>query len=151
MFCSNCGSQIGDNYAPCPYCGHFKTYRADTGSQVNMTDPNRMMLHLKAPEHTMSRRTPAVTAARPTPSYRSMALASSALRFGILSLALGWIFGIIFGIMAKNRANDYLYYEGNLSGKARTGHILGTVGFIVGIVQSVLLLFYWIFLWELLY
>ena len=192
MFCSNCGKTITDKSTPCPHCGHMKTYYPATGGSttdygsktlenaphrlspkpehmtgtyMTMTpDPDRMVLHLKAPPVNLRHKyntpapaptktvtAPAVIKEPYTPDYYSLALASSSLRLGILSLALGIIFGIIFGCMAQSRANDYYGREGYLCGKARTGRILGIVGVALGAAQCVFLFFYWITLMDFIY
>ena len=61
------------------------------------------------------------------------------LIFGILSLALGelGILGLIFAILGKKEAKKYEASFGQLSGKARVGSILSTVGLILSIVMIV--------------
>ena len=174
MFCSNCGNTIEDKTVPCPHCGYVKpavirhtdvNYTTLTGashSPVPTPDPDRMVLHLKAPTpeprykygapsvpmSPYETRSPAVVSRPPVPSAHTQALASSSLRFGILGLALGTVFGIIFGLLAINRSNDCLYLDGCLSGQARAGRILGKIAFPLGIAQSVFLFFYFILIIE---
>ena len=60
--------------------------------------------------------------------------------FGIIAIALceTGIGGIIFGAIALSEAKKYAAaHDGVVSGKAKVGKILGTVGLIVGIVMTV--------------
>lgn len=62
-----------------------------------------------------------------------------ALIFGILSVALGelGILGLIFAILGKKEAKKYEASFGQLSGKAKVGSILSTVGLILSIAMIV--------------
>ena len=78
------------------------------------------------------------------PTERS--LAKSTLIFGILGIAFPCTFylaflGIIFGIVAMSKAKKYVASGYVLTGKAKVGKILGTVGMILGIVLTVILVF----------
>lgn len=60
------------------------------------------------------------------------------LIFGILSVALSGIVGIVFAILAKKEATKYEQSFGPATGKAKVGKILGTVGLILSIVTIVI-------------
>lgn len=66
------------------------------------------------------------------------------LVFGIVSLATSStvIVGIIFGILAMNKAKAYFAAGGEASGKVKTGKILGTVGLILSIVMVIFWIIY---------
>lgn len=59
------------------------------------------------------------------------------LVFGILATALGelGLLGLIFAILGKKEANKYKASFGQLSGKAKVGAILSTVGLVLSIVM----------------
>ena len=59
------------------------------------------------------------------------------MTMGILSIVLGGIFGVIFGLIAKSKAKQYLIITGALDGKAKAGMIMGTIGLILGILSCV--------------
>ncbi len=123
MFCKNCGTQLPDDARFCPNCG----------SDFQPVTPNSSAN--TAPQFAQS--------AQPAVADNS----GSILTFGILGLAFGCSFwlsllGIIFGRIAMSKARLYQVSIGPLSGKARTGSILGKVGFILGIVFTSILAFY---------
>ena len=69
------------------------------------------------------------------------AQSKSCLIFGILAIAFGSSFylsflGIIFGAIARSKAKTYMMSY-PLVGRAKVGRILGTVGFVLGIVLTV--------------
>ena len=68
-------------------------------------------------------------------------MSKSILTFGILAIAFGSTFylsflGIVFGAIARSKAKTYLMSY-PLVGRAKVGRILGTVGFVLGIVLTV--------------
>ena len=69
---------------------------------------------------------------------------TTTLVFGIVALVAALTFyfspaGIVFGILAKKKAEGFMSLNGEVGGTIKTGKILGTVGFIVGIVMSAIL------------
>ncbi len=121
MFCKNCGTQLPDDARFCPNCGN---------DFINSTPNNSA-----PPFTTQPVQTPATVDA------------GSILTFGILGLAFACTFiasllGIIFGRIAMNKARRYQSTIGPLSPKARTGFILGKIGFILGIVMTAFFAFY---------
>ena len=69
------------------------------------------------------------------------AQSKSCLIFGILAIAFGSSFylsflGIIFGAIARSKAKTYMMSY-PLVGRAKVGRILGTVGFVLGIILTV--------------
>ena len=77
------------------------------------------------------------------PAYNATAPAQDnskkTLIFGILAVALGemGILGLIFAILGKKEAKKYEASFGKLSGKAKVGSILSTVGLILCIAMIV--------------
>ena len=64
------------------------------------------------------------------------------LVFGILSLALGGIVGIILGSIGRKKGNQYIFQGGNLTGQAKVGYILSKAGIIVSIISLVVIVIY---------
>ena len=113
MFCKSCGAPINQGEAFCTACGTPVEQQPAYTAPVCNTAP----VSVPAPDNTT-------------------------LVYGILSLALGGIFGIIFGAMAKSKCAAYLAQGGTLEGTAKVGYILGKVGFILGIVSTIVLSIY---------
>ena len=65
------------------------------------------------------------------------------LVWGILSLAIGWIPGIIFAIICKKKAAEITDQGIELTGTAKVGALLGKIGFWVSIATTVLVAIYW--------
>lgn len=64
------------------------------------------------------------------------------LVFGILSLVLETIPGIILGAIGRKKGNEYIAQGGTLTGAAKVGYILSKVGFILGIIGTIFLVIY---------
>ena len=64
------------------------------------------------------------------------------LVFGILSLCLTAILGIIFGSIARNKAKVLALQGYPITGKAKVGQILGTIGLICGIISTIVIAIY---------
>ena len=72
-------------------------------------------------------------------------LSTQSLVFGIISLVLaeGGILGIIFGAIGKAKAKAFVEQNGGVvTGKAKVGKILSTLGLVFGIIMTVLLVIY---------
>jgi hypothetical protein len=59
------------------------------------------------------------------------------LVFGILSLVLETIPGIILGAIGRKKGNQYIAQGGTLTGAAKVGYILSKVGLILGIIGTI--------------
>ena len=64
------------------------------------------------------------------------------LVFGILSLVLGSIVGIILGAIGRKKGNEFIAAGGTLTGSAKVGYILSKVGIILGIITTILIVLY---------
>ena len=64
------------------------------------------------------------------------------LVFGILSLVLEWIPGIILGAIGRKKGNEYIAQGGTLTGAAKVGYILSKVGLILGIIGTIFVVIY---------
>ena len=129
MVCEHCGAEIQPGASFCMNCG------------APVSAGNRNLAPVPAP----------APAPAPMLSTPSGVTASNVLTWGILSLAFACTFilsflGIIFGVTGKKKAEEYQACFGTVSGQANTGRILSRVGFIVGIVMTVLFVLYMIFL-----
>ncbi|MBR0351633.1 MAG: hypothetical protein IJH53_00305 [Oscillospiraceae bacterium] len=69
---------------------------------------------------------------------------STVLTMGILAVVTcGWgILGIIFGAIGKNKARAYVDAYGQTTGQVKAGSIMSKIGFIVGIVMTVIWVIY---------
>lgn len=74
------------------------------------------------------------------PVQRQLGPQPNTLVFGILSLALCSLFGIlaiIFGAIGRAKGSNYIRQGGTLTGASKVGFILSLVGLILGIVTLV--------------
>lgn len=155
MFCTKCGKEINDDSLFCPECGNRITNAAASSQQTQSTYQ----------QQTYQQQMPTYKAA-PTSNYsnnynndfnpgsayndnnnyvdesQKNSLGVRILVFGILSLAISFIPGWIFGAIAKRKAEEYLGMYGNLTGTAKVGKILGTIGLICSIVTTILFSLY---------
>jgi hypothetical protein len=121
MYCKNCGAEIADGSTFCTQCG----------APVQQEQPQAQPQPQPQPVYTAE---PAVQAPEGKPI----------LILGILSIALnsipyvGWIGGLICAIICANKVKAYLAAGGQLTGVAKVGKILGTVGLIISIVCAVI-------------
>lgn len=75
-------------------------------------------------------------------TYRNLPPQPNILVFGILSLAISTIPGIILGAIGRKKGNEYLAMGGTLTGAAKVGYILCKAGIIVGIIATVVAVIY---------
>ncbi len=69
---------------------------------------------------------------------------SQVLTMGILSLVFcgSGILGIIFGALGKKKAKAYVAENGGTVGQVKAGSIMSNIGFIIGIVMTVIWVIY---------
>lgn len=109
MFCKHCGRELEAGESYCPVCGTVNAIPTPDGGFA------------------------------PVPDERVKdEMAGQTLKWGILSLAFSAsgclsLLGFIFSFTAKRKAKEYRRVFGDLEGRARVGHILGWVGFGVGL------------------
>ena len=113
MFCKNCGRQLDEGESYCPICG-----------TVNSGEPTAATYGAPVMDDSVKDR-----------------MAGDILKWGILSLAFGFsclsLLGLIFSFTAKRKSTEFINYFGELEGRARVGHILGRVGFGVGLGYTI--------------
>ena len=66
------------------------------------------------------------------------------LVYGILSLAITIIAGIILGAIGRSKGNAYIAAGGTLTGASKVGYIFCKIGFIVSIVATAIWTIYMI-------
>lgn len=64
------------------------------------------------------------------------------LVFGILSLVLGSIVGIILGSVGRKKGKEFIAQGGELTGASKVGFVLSKVGIILGIISTIIIVLY---------
>ncbi len=126
MYCSNCGAELNENARFCQSCGQavpgcskpvvYSPERSDTAKPIEPIES-------------------------PTP----------VLVWGILGLAFAVagplsFLGIIFSCIGLGKAKDYIAKYGTISKQANVGRSLSKAGLIAGIVVTVIVVLYIIFM-----
>ena len=119
MFCTKCGRQLDEGELFCPVCG-----TASAASAVNTLSGVNNPFYGEPDERVKDQ------------------MAGEALKWGIMSLAFSAscllsLLGLIFSFTAKRRCEDYLRVFGEREGRARVGHVLGRVGFGLGLGYTI--------------
>lgn len=132
MYCKNCNNQLNDNPRFCPFCGQEQEAPASEGAPVA---PEQTDLYGSSYEQATEE--------------KKDELAGATLKWGILSLAFSTTFflsllGFIFSFVAKAKAREYVRLFGEVEGRSRVGRDLGTAGFIVGLILTILSALYWL-------
>lgn len=120
-FCTNCGAQIPDGSAICPNCG---TQLAPAAA----SQPTYQAPVYQAPAY------------QPAPALDN----GPVFTFGLLAVIFcgSGLLGLIFAIIAKKKIKNYVAAGGQLTGRAKAGSIMATIGLIVSIVMTVIWLIY---------
>lgn len=82
---------------------------------------------------------------QPVPQYQQpvqTAPQPNILVFGILSLALAGLVGLILGCIGRKKGNEFIANGGTLTGASKVGFILSKAGIIVSIVTLVVVVIY---------
>ena len=147
MFCQNCGTLLEEGVKFCPNCGTQVVVPNDVETVAQAAEEP-----VKPAEETVKAAEEPVYAQPQAPVYEAPVvqpkqpdspLSKSILVFGILGVAFACTFyfsflGIIFSAIAKGKVKKYVAEGYTLSGKAKVGNILATVGLILGIVLTVI-------------
>ena len=120
MFCTKCGRQLNGDESFCPVCG-----TASTASAVNTPSEANDPFSYGAPDEGIKDQ-----------------MAGEALKWGIMSLAFSAscllaLLGLIFSFTAKRKCEEYQSAFGEREGRARVGHVLGRVGFGLGLGYTI--------------
>ena len=159
MFCKNCGRQLADNPKYCPYCGQSNEAPAPAVTPTFNEQSYSYGSDSYGTENSYGSGSygsydpygnPYGTPYGQATEEKKNDLAGSTLKWGILSLAFSTtclcLLGFIFSFIAKAKAREYVNYFGQVEGRARVGRDLGTAGFIVGLVMTILVVFYFIYM-----
>ena len=120
-FCTNCGAQVPDGSAICPNCG-------------------TQLAPAAAPQPTYQAPVYQAPAYQPAPTVDN----GPVFTFGLLAVIFcgSGLLGLIFAIIAKKKIKNYVAAGGQLTGKAKAGSIMATIGLIVSIVMMVVWIIY---------
>ena len=140
MFCNQCGGEVPNGVGYCPNCG-----APVEQPQYQQPDPQYQQPQYSQPDPYQQPQYQQPVYAQPMapvgdPQERS--LATSNLVFGILALAFNCFYytsflSIIFGAISMSKSKQYASMY-PLTGKAKLGSIFGKIGFIIGIVLTIL-------------
>jgi hypothetical protein len=138
MICKHCGAQLPDGASFCTNCGN--TVEAPQPQpQPQSVQPMYGAQQTYAPR-------PAYQQPMYGQTFAAVPVAQpNILAFGILSLALSGIIGLIFGCIARKKGKAYVAEGGQLTGASKVGFILAKAGIIVSIIAIVLSVCYIIF------
>lgn len=137
MFCANCGKQLYDGDSFCPGCGQpVQDRESDTEVIPNVEElPNTEATREPITNLTTTNTSSNCAASRPSHTkilvYGIIACAFS------LTLYLSFV-GIIMGKLGLNLYEEYINTNAPFSRQADIGRILSKVGFIVGIVLTII-------------
>ena len=108
MFCKNCDRQLDKGESYCPSCG-----------AMTASEPSALY----------------DTSTEAAQDQLRNEMADDAFKWGIMSLvcSLLGLLGFIFSFIARSKAFAYRKTFGVLEGRAKTGHILGRIGFAIGL------------------
>ena len=139
MFCQNCGTQLPEGVKFCPECGAPVVISEPLREEPTVEEP--AIAADPAPQQPITETPVQQPIVQSNPE--ASALSTPILIFGILGLSFACIpyinfLGIIFSAIAKSKVKKFLGLGGVLSGKAKVGNILATIGLIVGIVLTVI-------------
>lgn len=141
MFCTKCGKEISNDAVFCPECGNRVGNNATSTQQTQNTYNPNPTYHQQTPPSSAKTSSYSNNNSSAYDDYVSESekngLAVKILIFGILSLAISFIPGWIFGSIAKNKAEEFTYLYGGLYGAAKVGKILGTIGLILSIISTI--------------
>ena len=132
MFCRQCGTEIPEDSRFCSNCG--TAVDAATNTAIVPT----------AKTDIAKSETGAAAQAAPASPVPVMVWGIVGLTLSILFYFS--IFGIIFSAIANKKAKNYIAQYGNASNMARVGKGLSKAGIIVGIINTIFLVLFFVFL-----
>ena len=135
MFCKNCGHPMSEDARFCSNCGYDnKPVQPDVEEQKPVEE-----VFIETP----------IEEPKPDPIAERVKgdAAGGVLKLGILGVVFGIavpylnILGIIFSIIAKNKAAEFMRVFRVDDGRVRVGKILSTIGLIGGIAMTAIYFF----------
>lgn len=140
MFCTHCGASLPDGSAFCTNCG--APLAAPAEQPVQQAPAYQPPQQPQQPQQPVYQQPQQPVYQQPQPAYPVYqpvdATQPNLLVLGILSLVFGFIVGIILGAVGRSKGKAYINQGGTLTGSAKVGYILSTIGMIVSIVVTVL-------------
>lgn len=138
MFCNQCGGEVPAGVGFCPNCGA----PVEQPQQPQYQEPQYQQPQYQQPDPYQQPQPVYGQPVAPVGDPQERELAKSILVFGILAIAFACSYyvgfmGIVFGAICSGKVKQYAAMY-PLTGKAKVGSILGKVGFILGIVFTVL-------------
>ena len=128
MFCQNCGRQLNDNENFCPSCGAMKV-----AAESNASPNTNFQYDLGTPN--------------PVNEALKDEMAGQVFKWGLMGVIFAntgclSLLGMIFSIIAKNRATNFERTFGEIKGRALAGRIMGRIGFGLGLGVSIFFTLY---------
>ena len=127
QFCTKCGGSIPEGSAFCPNCGEPVAQAAP--QQPQYQQPTYQQPAYQQPVYQQAANVGA------QPNLRV---------FGILSLVIPFIVGIILGAVGRSKGKAYIAQGGQLTGASKVGFILCKAGLIFSIIFTVIMVIYMI-------
>ena len=129
MFCMNCGCQLGDNDNFCPSCGVANAAAINANATADLRDD--------------------IGTVNPVNETLNSEMSGQTFKWGMLGLIFSGtvclsLLGFIFSIIAKSKAKAYKRAFGTLEGRAKVGHILGEIGFWLGLGLMIYFAFFFV-------
>ena len=144
MFCTKCGKEISNEALFCPECGNRLSNNAASTQTAQNTYQPQPTYHRQTPPASQPATQTSSYSYKSTGSYDDYvdesarsSLGTSILILGILSLVFVGIPGWIMGAISRNKADEYSYIYGAVTGKAQVGKILGTIGLVFSIIYTI--------------
>ncbi len=139
QFCTKCGGSIPEGSAFCPNCGEPVAQAAPQQPQYQQSVYQPQQPQYQQPTYQQP--------VYQQPAYQQTANVGAQpnlLVFGILSLVIPFIVGIILGAVGRSKGKAYIAQGGQLTGASKVGFILCKVGLILSIIFTVFFVIYMI-------
>ena len=128
MYCKNCGAQLPDNAVFCTECGAQQAApQPQPQPQPQPTYQQPQQPVYQQPVYQQPQYTPVVATPDAGPIFVT----------GLLSLIFAGLIGLILAIVNKSKVKAYQAAGGQLTGKAKAGSILGTLGLVFSIIALI--------------
>ena len=145
MTCQNCGAQLNEGAAFCPNCG-TPVSQTQTQPQQQYAQPQQQYTQPPQQYNQPQYNQPQYNQSQSGQFFEDMTAANlgqSVFGFGLAGFICSLIFsilGLIFSIIALNKAKHYQAYTGGFYNKAATGRGFAIAGLIISIISIVITL-----------